>query len=107
MALTKTKSVSLGRPIHIYEGTLDISGGLSAIPYGTAAMAEQDITVSGILATDILVSFYCTDACTFGIANARVKADNTISVVPVATDTDTAVNPAGTLNYRLIVISGV
>ena len=41
MALTKTKSVSLGRPIHIYEGTLD----LTAIPYGTAAMAEQDVTV--------------------------------------------------------------
>lgn len=29
MALAKTKSVSLGRPIHIYEGTLD----LSAIPW--------------------------------------------------------------------------
>lgn len=103
MALAKTKSISLGRPIHIYEGTLD----LSAIPYGTSAMAEQDITITGLLATDIVVSFYCTDACTFGIANARVKAANTLAVVPVSTDTDTAVNPADTLNYRLIVISGV
>lgn len=103
MALTKTKSVSLGRPIHIYEGTLD----LSAIPYGTAAMAEQDVTVTGILATDIVLAFYATDAVTFGIGNCRVKAADTISIVPVATDTDTAVDPAGTLNYRLIVISGV
>jgi hypothetical protein len=102
MALAKTKSVSLGSPIHIYEGTYD----LSAIPYGTTAMAEQDVTVTGILATDIVVSFYCTDACTFGIGNCRVKADNTISIVPVSTDTDTAVNPSGSLNYRLIVISG-
>ena len=103
MALTKTKSVSLGRPIHIYEGTLD----LTAIPYGTSAMAEQDITVTGILATDIVLAFYATDAVTFGIGNCRVKADNTISVVPVATDSDTAVDPAGTLNYRLVVVSGV
>ena len=103
MALTKTKSVSLGSPIHIYEGTLD----LTAIPYGTSAMAEQDITVTGILATDIVLAFYATDAVTFGIGNCRVKADNTISVVPVATDSDTAVDPAGTLNYRLVVVSGV
>ena len=103
MALSKTKSVSLGRPIHIYEGTLD----LTAIPYGTSAMAEQDVTVTGILSTDIVIAFYATDAVTFGIGNCRVKADNTISVVPVATDSDTAVDPAGTLNYRLVVISGV
>jgi len=103
MALSKTKSVSLGRPIHIYEGTLD----LTAIPYGTAAMAEQDVTVTGILSTDIVIAFYATDAITFGIGNCRVKADNTISIVPVSTDTDTAVDPAGTINYRLVVVSGV
>ena len=95
MALAKTKSVSLGRPIHIYEGTLD----LSAIPYGTAAMAEQDITVTGILATDIVLAFYATDAVTFGIGNCRVKAADTISIVPVATDTDTAVDPADSWSF--------
>lgn len=103
MALTKTKSVSLGRPIHIYEGTLDLTN----IPYGTSAMAEQDVTVTGIHSTDIVISFYATDAITFGIGNCRVKADNTISIVPVSTDSDTAVEPVGTLNYRLIVIAGV
>ena len=102
MALSKTKSISLGSPLHIYEGTID----LSAIPKGTAAMAEQDITVTGVGASDMVVSFFCTDACTFGIANARVKAANTVSIVPVSTDSDTDVDPAGTLNYRLIVIAG-
>lgn len=101
-AIAKTKSLSLGSPIHIYEGTLD----LSAIPYSTAAMAEQDVTITGVGANDMVISFFCTDACTFGIGNARVKAANTVAIVPVATDSDTEVDPAGTLNFRLIVIAG-
>ena len=101
-AIAFTKSVSLGSPIHIYEGTMD----LTAIPRGTASMAEQDHTITGIGANDMVVSFYCTDACTFGIGNVRVKAANTVAIVPVATDSDTAVDPANTLNYRLIVIAG-
>lgn len=103
MALAFTKSIPATRPFKIYEGTLD----LSTIPKGTAAMAEQDITVTGLLATDMVVSFYATDAVTFGIGNARVKAANTLSIVPVATDSDTDVDPAGTLNYRLIICPAI
>lgn len=101
-AIAFIKFVSVGTPVHIYEGTLDIG----AIPYNTTAMAEQDMTVTGIGASDILISFQCTDACTFGVVNARVKAANTVAIVPVATDTNTAVNPANTLNYRIMVIAG-
>lgn len=98
-----TKCIPTTRPLKIYEGTLN----LGAIPYGTAAMAEQDITVTGIESTDMVVSFYATDQVTFGIGNVRVKAANTISIVPVATDTDTAVDPASTINYRLIVCPAI
>lgn len=103
MALAKTKSVSLGRPIHIYEGTLD----LAEVAAATAAMEEVDLTCTGVAATDIAVNFYCTDAgFSLGIGNVRVKEADKISVVFVNTD-DVAVNEAGTLNYRFICISGV
>jgi len=98
MAMTNTKSIPAGRPLQIWEGTLD----LAAIPYGTAAMAEQDVTIAGIAATDMVVSFYATDAITFGIANARVKEANKVALMLCATDSDTEVNPANTINYRLI-----
>jgi len=97
-AMAFTKCIPTTRPLKIYEGTLD----LAAIPYGTAAMAEQDVTIAGIAATDMVVSFYATDAITFGIANARVKEANKVALMLCATDSDTEVNPANTINYRLI-----
>lgn len=98
MAMTYTKSVPSTRPLKIYEGTLDPS----AIPYATASMAEQAITITGLASDEMVLSFTATDAVTFGIGNARVSAANTLSVVFVATDTDTAVDPVSTINYRLI-----
>jgi hypothetical protein len=101
MALTKVKSVSLARPIHIWEGELD----LASVAAATAAMAEVDITVTGIAATDIAVSFNCIEAgFSLGIGNVRVKAANTISVLFVNTD-DAAIDE-GALDFRLIVIPG-
>ena len=97
-AIAFTKSIPASRPFKIYEGTLDAS----AIPYATSAMAEQDLTITGVASDEMVVSFYATDQVTFGIGNARVKAANTVSVIFVATDTDTAVDPASTINYRLI-----
>lgn len=102
-AIAYTKSIPPTRPLKVFEGTLDAS----AIPYSTSAMAEQSITVTGVKSTDFVVSFYASDAVTFGIGNARVTADDTIAVVFVATDTDTAVDPAGTINYRLIVCPAI
>lgn len=102
-AIAFSKSIGEFRALHVYEGTAD----LSATAIGTAAMAEQDITVTGVLATDMLVSFQPTDAVTFGIASARVKAADTIAVIAFTTDSDTAVDPAGTINYRLIVAPAV
>jgi len=102
-AITKTKSIPATRALHIYEGTLDPT----EIPNTTDAMAEIDLTVTGVLSTDMVVSFYATDQVTFGIGNARVKAANTVAVMFVNTDTDTEVNPAGTLNYRLIVCPAI
>lgn len=103
MTMTNTKSIPSGRPLQIYEGTLD----LTAIPAGTATMAEQDITIAGVGANDMVVSFQVTDACTFGILNARVKAANTVAILPAATDSDTAVDPAGTINYRMIICPAI
>ena len=97
-AIAFTKSIPSTRPLKVYEGTIDAS----AIPYATAAMAEQDLTITGVAADEMVVSFCATDQVTFGIGNARVKAANTVAVIFVATDTDTAVDPAGTINYRLI-----
>ena len=101
-AIAKTKSLSLGTPIHIFEGTIDFT----AVPKGTDAMAEQDVTIAGIGANDMVIAFYCTDAAPLAIGNARVKAANTVAILPIATDTDTAVDPAATLNFRLVVIAG-
>jgi hypothetical protein len=101
MALIKTKSVSLARPIHIWEGELD----LASVAASAAAMAEVDITVTGIAATDIAVSFNCIEAgFSLGIGNVRVKAANTISVLFVNTD-DAALDETA-LDFRLIVIPG-
>jgi hypothetical protein len=101
MALAYVSSRAQSQTIKIWEGTLD----LTAVPYGTGAMAEQDHTVTGILATDIVLDFRSIDAITFGIGNCRVKQADTISIVPVGTDSDTAVDPASTINYRLITLS--
>jgi hypothetical protein len=100
-AIALTQCISNFQNIRVFEGTLDPA----AIPYATAAMAEQDLTITGVLSTDKVLSFYATDQVTFGIGNARVKAANTVAVIFVATDTDTAVDPAGTINYRLVVVS--
>lgn len=102
-AIALTKSIPSTRPLQIYEGTLDVT----EIANGTDAMAEIDLTVTGLAADDMVVSFNATDAVTFAIGNARVSAANTLSVVFVATDTDTAVDPAGTINYRLIVCPAI
>lgn len=102
-AIAFTKSIPASRPLKIFEGTLDAT----TIPKGTTAMAEQDLTVTGLAADDMVVSFAATDQVTFGIGNARVKAANTLSVMFVATDTDTDVDPAGTINYRLIVCPAI
>ncbi len=99
-AIAYTSNITPSQPLKVYEGTLDAT----AIPYGTSAMAEQDITITGIEAGEKVVSFLATDQVTFGIGNARVKAANTLAVVFVATDSDTAVDPAGTLNFRLITV---
>lgn len=98
-AIARTKSIPTGRPLQIYEGTIDAS----QIPNATDAMAEQDLTVTGLAAGDMVVSFTATDQVTFGIGNARVKAADTLAVMFINTDTDTEVDPAGTINYRLIV----
>lgn len=98
-AIAHTESISPHRHLKVFEGAIDAP----AIPYATAAMAEQNLTIPGLSATDKVISFYATDQVTFGIGNARVKAANTLAVIFVATDTDTEVNPAGTINYRLIV----
>lgn len=98
-AIAHTESISPYRHLKVFEGTIDAS----TIPKGTAAMAEQNLTITGLSATDKVISFYATDQVTFGIGNARVKAADTLAVIFVATDSDTDVDPAGTINYRLIV----
>ena len=98
-AIAHTESISPHRHLKVFEGTIDAS----IIPRGTAPMTEQNLTITGLSATDKVISFYATDQVIFGIGNARVKAANTLAVLFVATDDDTAVDPAGTINYRLIV----
>ena len=97
MAMAHTSSISKNVPIKIFEGTLD----LASVGATGTAMAEVDITVTGVLATDIAVCFFCTVAnFSLGIGNVRVKAANTISVVFDNTD-DAAINE-GELTFRFI-----
>ena len=103
MAMAHTKSVPTTRPIKIFEGTLD----LAAPGAAGAAIAEVDVTVAGVLATDILLQFGPTDTgLAYALCNARVKAANTISFIPINTD-DANADPAGTLNFRAIVIPAI
>lgn len=99
-AIAYTQSISKFQNIKIFEGTLD----LTSVGAAGAALAEQDMTITGIAATDILISFQCTDAAVIGIGNARVKAANTVAILPINTD-DAAIDAANTLNYRCIVVT--
>lgn len=102
-AIAYTKNIPTGRPLKIFEGTIDAS----QIPNSTDAMAEQDLTVTGLAVGDMVISFNATDQVTFGIGNARVKAADTLAVMFVNTDSDTEVDPAGTINYRLVVCPAI
>lgn len=99
MAIIKTKSISVGMPIHIFEGTFDLA---SVAPTDGV---EQAITVTGLGANDIPVAFYSTDAfIDLGVGNFRVSAANELTVSFV-NPTAGAIDKAGTVNYRLIAIA--
>lgn len=99
-AIAKTKSVSIGTPIHIFEGTLDLAS------VGAADGVEQALTVTGLGANDIPISFNSTDAFVdLGVGNIRVTAANELTVEFI-NPTAGAIDKAGTVNYRLVVIAG-
>lgn len=99
-AIAKTKSVSIGTPIHIFEGTLDLAS------VAATDGVEQALTITGVAATDIPISFNATDAfIDLAIGNFRVSAANTLTVTFV-NPTAGAIDAAGTINYRLVVIAG-
>lgn len=100
MAITKTKSVSIGAPIHIYEGTFDLAS------VAATDGVEQDITITGLGANDIPISFTATDAfIDLGVGNFRVSAADTLTVEFI-NPTAGAIDKAGTVNYRLVAIAG-
>lgn len=99
-AISRTKSINEFRSLQVYEGTFDLAS------VAGASVAEQDITVTGLLATDMLISLTCTDTGTIGIGGARVKAADTLSVLCV-NPTASPIDPAGTLNYRLIIAPAI
>lgn len=101
MALSKTKSISLGRPIHIYEGTLDLAS------VAATDGVEQNLTIAGLATTDIPLCFFATDAfIDLGVGNVRISAADTLTVAFI-NPTASAIDKPGTVNYRLVVVSGV
>ena len=90
-------SVIGGNIGHLYAMSLT----LNPVSVATITAAEQDFTVPGVLAGDIIVYFGMTTATAgLGVAGYRVKAANTISVTfvnPTAGAIDAA---AG--NFKLL-----
>jgi len=69
--------------------------------------AEQDITVAGLEATDILLSVAKpTVEAGIGIVGARIKAANTLAVTFVNA-TGTAVDEASEDGWKVVVAKGV
>ena len=100
MAITKTKSLNSNTPVHIYTGTFDLAS------VAAASAAAQDVTVTGVGASDVALAFYCTDASFgLGVGNVRVKAADTLEVTLV-NPTAGAIDRAGTFNYIDIVAAG-
>lgn len=80
-----------------------LSVSLDPASVAAATVAEQDFTVSGIAATDVLVSISKpTATADLGIIGWRVKAANTISVTFINNHATDAVNAAAE-TYTLVV----
>ena len=73
--MTRTKSLSMGNPIHVYEEAVD----LPSVAANTSA--EVDVTIAGITTDDIVLAVSKpTLEAGIGIVNARVKAADTVSI---------------------------
>ena len=102
-AIALTKCIPAARHLKVFEGVLDFAN----VAINTTAPTEQAMTVAGVLATDMVIAFACTDAgMTLAIGNVRVTAANTVGITLFNAD-DAAVDLAGTLNFRLIVAPAV
>lgn len=98
MALTLTKSMSIGTPIHVYEGTLDLAS------VAATDGVEQALTIAGLATSDIPLAFNSTDAfIDLGVGNFRISAADTLTVEFI-NPTAGAIDKAGTVNYQLVVI---
>jgi hypothetical protein len=83
-------------------GLYAVSLTLDPANIATITCAEQDFTVPGVLASDIILTFNMTTATAgLGVAGYRVKAANTISVTFV-NPTAGAINAAAG-NFRLLI----
>jgi len=97
-SIVKTASLAVGNPIHIYEGDVDL---VEVAANGTA-MAEQDIAVAGLGASDIVLAVTVKEtAFKLAIANYYVKAAGVLAVV-LANPDDAAVDPAATVTFRVV-----
>lgn len=98
MAMSLTKSCSIGSPIHIYEGTLDLAS------VAATDGVEQNLTITGLSTADIPLAFNATDAFVdLGVGNVRISATDTLTVAFI-NPTGGAIDKAGTVNYQLVII---
>ena len=88
-------------PIRVYSNTdVDLA------EVATNTTAEQDITITGLATTDILLGASCS-AHTAGLCygNARIKAANTLAV-QIANPTAGALTPSANATWTVAVIKG-
>lgn len=80
---------------------------LSPVSVAINTVAEQSLTVTGVLATDFIFAVNkVTNQAGLGIVNVRVSAANTLSVA-FMNDTGTIITPTATQNYNIVAVRGI
>jgi hypothetical protein len=88
-------------PIRVYTNTdVDLA------QVATITTAEQDITITGLATTDVLLHASCNaHTAGLGYGNARIKAANTLAV-QITNPTAGALTPAANATWTVAVIKG-
>lgn len=85
-------------PVRVYTATVD----LASVAADTSA--EQDVTVTGVTTSDILLNVVKPTAeAGIGIVNARIKAADTVALT-IMNATAAAVNAASEEGWQFVVL---
>lgn len=91
--MSKVRSLGVNGRIDVYEQSVDLASVAANV------IVEQDITVTGILATDDLINVEPITGMLVGICSAFVKAADTVALVLVNPTAGALDPPAGLMRF--------